>query len=185
MIHSPFFHPDYGYTIESIWEELISLKKAGKVRYIGVSNYRVSDIEKCIKVSPSEDYYPVVNQIEFHPFLQEQSEGIYDFCKKHNILIEGYKTLSPLTIFSDEELNAYLAKLSDKYSKTASQILLKYDLQKGVLPITTSSNEQRIKDSLNLNDFVLEDSEVESIDNIGSKQKKRAMFPEFDNPEYQ
>lgn len=184
LIHSPFFAPEYGYTIESIWEELISLKKAGKVRHIGVSNYRVSDIERSMKVSPSEDYYPVVNQVEFHPFLQEQSAGIMEFCEKHNILVEGYKTLSPITIFADEEMNAYLEELSQKYNKTSSQILLKYDLQKGVLPITTSSNEQRIKDSLNL-DFTLDSNEIATIDKIGSKEKKRVMFSELDDPNYQ
>lgn len=185
MIHFPNFLPEYshGQTLEDVYADLVEAKKAGKIRYIGVSNFAISDLETTFKVAGSPEYYPLVNQIEFHPYLQDQSPGIRDFCKKHNILIEAYGPLSPLFRIQkdgedivDHPLASELPKLAEKYGKTDSQILLRYTLQKGLLPITTSSKPERQREALAVYDFALEDKDVELIDTLGKKFFFRGFF---------
>ena len=91
LLHSPFL-PE-GVTIESAWEQLVAAQAAGKVRSIGVSNFRVEDLEKLAKASAVK---PVVNQIEFSPYLQNQTPGIFKYAKAHNITLEAYSPLGPL-----------------------------------------------------------------------------------------
>ncbi|KAK6200522.1 Aldo/keto reductase [Scheffersomyces amazonensis] len=187
LIHSPFFGEviSHGQTIESAWKELIAAKKAGKVREIGVSNFAVAHIEKAIKSSESKEYWPKVNQIEFHPYLQNQSKNIIDFSKENDILIEAYGPLTPLfrikkdgVEIDDHPLKPLLAKLSEKYGKTDSQILLRYTLQKGILPITTSSKVERIKQSLDIYDFAISNEDFDEIETIGNSYPFRGFFDE-------
>lgn len=183
LIHHPFVVPGgkYYLSLGDLWKQMIELKEEGKVREIGVSNFAVPHLKEIFAAAGSEENYPVVNQIEFHPFLQNQSKGIADFCQQHNILIEAYGPLSPL--FRAEEVNrdvrtflSLVAELSQKYNKTDAQILLRYTIDKGLLPITTSSNEERIKQSLEVYNFKLKSDDVKRIDELGSKYKYRKFF---------
>lgn len=186
LIHFPFFQPQFskGQTIELVWSDLIAAKKAGKVRYIGVSNFAEEHLKRLFEVAGGDkEFYPAVNQIEFHPYLQNQSPGIVKFCHDNNILIEAYGPLSPLfRIVKDGEnvkdhpLASVLPKLAEKYSRNESQILLRYTLQKGILPITTSSKSERQKEALAVYDFALSDEDVASIDQKGSEFEFRGFF---------
>lgn len=71
-----------------------------------------------------------------------------------------------------------LKRLAEKYKKTEAQVLLRYTLQRGILPVTTSSKESRLKESLNLFDFELTDEEVNEINKIGDANPYRAFFHE-------
>jgi 2-dehydropantolactone reductase len=184
LIHAPFFDEKLsrGQTLENAWKEMLEIKKSGKVRYIGVSNFSVDHLKTIFAISGVSDLYPVVNQIEFHPYLQEQTPGIVQFAKDNNILLEAY---SPLTAISrvevggksvDHPLKHLLPKLSEKYSKTPAQILLRYTLQKGLLPITTSAKEERIKQSLEIYQFHIDEDDVALIDSEGAKFKHRNFF---------
>lgn len=184
LIHHPFWdEKKENYTLQSLWEEFIRLKSTGKVRYIGISNGRVQDIEKIINIGGPSDR-PVVNQIEFHPYLQEQSPGILEYCKKNNILIEGYGGLTPLFRLHDDKgndikdhpLQVLLPKLARKYSKSEGQILLRYLLQKSIIPITTSSKRDRIQEAIEIESFQLDPTDVQSIDQEGAKFTFRGFY---------
>lgn len=184
LIHHPFFTPEnsFGYDLSSIWKELIQAKKDGKVRYIGVSNFAKHHLETVFEASGSKDDYPVLNQVEFHPYLQNQSEGILDFSKKHNILVEAYGPLSPLfrikkdgEEIKDHPLTRLLPELASKYRKSEAQILLRYTLQKGVLPVTTSSKPERLREALEVYNFALDDSDVQLIDKTGDEFPYKAF----------
>ncbi|CUM63954.1 uncharacterized protein PRCAT00001542001 [Priceomyces carsonii] len=185
LIHFPFFNTElsHGQNIGSAWKELIKAKKDGKVRYIGVSNFAIPHLEETFKVSDSPEYYPVVNQIEFNPYLQNQSKDIVQYCRDHKILVEAYGPLTPLFRVkkdgverNEHPLENLLPELAEKYHKTDSQILLAYTLQKGILPITTSSKEERIRQALEASTFSLDDSDVKEIDDVGSTFHFRSFF---------
>lgn len=154
------------------------------MREIGVSNFRVGDLERIFNI-PDVKYTPVVNQIEFHPYLQDQSPGILDFSQKHNILVEAYGPLTPIFRIKDAETGEVktdhpvapvLENLALKYNKTPAQILLRYTLQRGVLPITTSSNKERQKQSIEVYEFELDQEDVEEISKKGSEYFHRGSF---------
>lgn len=176
LVHDPFLDPRSKYSVEDLWRQLVDLKNTGKVRFIGVSNFRIEDIEKC-----KEIYEPEFNQIEFHPNLQNQSPNIRDFCDKNNITVQGYNPLCSLYKFEDKQLKEFIDSLVKKYNKTNTQILLKYTLQSNVLPITTSSKQLRMQQALQL-DFNLQPNEIEKINKIGGENHQRSFFVQnFEN----
>lgn len=184
LIHLPFFTEDIsqGYTIETAWKEMVKAKTQGKVRHIGVSNFSVAHLERVFKICDPESY-PEVNQVEFHPYLQNQTEGITEFCQKHSIFLEAYAPLTPLfrvdkngTEVTHHPLQKLLPELSQKYDKSDSQILLRYTLQKGYLPITTSAKLERIQQSLAVYNFELAPEDVTLIDKTGSTFSFQTFF---------
>lgn len=174
LLHHPFFDKDPSHTLESAWKELIVAQVQGKVRYIGASNFAVSHLQAVIDVSNAPQHYPVFNQIEFHPYLQNQSPDVVKFCQDNNILVEAYGPLSPLfrvkkdgKEVDDHPLTKLLPELAAKYNRTPAQILLRYTLDKGILPVTTSSKPDRIKESLEIYEFALDPEDVKKIDVVG------------------
>jgi methylglyoxal/glyoxal reductase len=104
------------------WKELETLQKLGKIKSIGVSNYTIEHLEELLSYC---EIKPVVNQVEFHPWCF-QSE-LLDFCQKNGILLQAYSPLTCGKQLEDEKLK----EISTKYSKSTSQILLRWCLQKG------------------------------------------------------
>ena len=87
----------------------------------------------------SSEIVPMVNQMEFHPYLVQQE--LIDFCKKNTIQYEAWSPLMQGNIF---ELDI-MKELAAKYNKTIAQIVLRWDLQKGVVTIPKSSKKERIR----------------------------------------
>lgn len=108
------------------WRALEKLYKEKRVRAIGVSNFKVYHLEELME---SCEIVPMVNQVEYHPRLQQTD--LLEFCKKHNIQLEAWGPLMQGKIF-DIPL---MKELSEKYNKTISQIALRWDLQTGVVTI--------------------------------------------------
>lgn len=184
LVHFPFFNPEYshGQTLESVWADLVEAKRAGKVRYIGALNFAREHLERVARVAGPE-FQAQVNQIEFHPYLQNQSPGVVDYCREQGILVEAYGPLSPLfRLEKDGEaveahpLQTLVPELAAKYGKTDAQVLLRYTLQKGLLPVTTSSLPQRQREALAAYDFALDDADVKRIDDAGSEFSFRGFF---------
>lgn len=172
LFHHPLFK-ESKITIEEGWLQLIETVKQGKVRYIGVSNTDSEVLDRLIAVSKAEGshIYPRINQIEFHPYNQAQSPGILEYAANNNIILEAYGPLTPLKLKSHDShpLEKIIPELALKYDKTEAQILLRYTLQKGLVPITTSSKKERILESLDVFDFELDPQDVATIDTEGSK----------------
>ncbi|KHC30639.1 hypothetical protein MGQ_05232 [Candida albicans P76067] len=179
LIHQPFFTEEntHGYSLIDTWKVLIEAKKQGKIREIGVSNFAIKHLEALKEVSEPE-FYPVVNQIESHPFLQDQSKNITKYSQENNILVEAFSPLTPASRLDVNPLTEYLEELSKKYNKSLGQLLLRYTLQRGILPITTSAKESRIKESLDVFDFELTKEEFDKITEIGNANPHRVFFHE-------
>lgn len=162
LIHWPRpvkYHDNYiEKNIES-WKAMEDLYKQGKVKAIGVSNFKIHHMEEIIE---NCEIKPMVNQIEFHPSCLEKE--IRDFCKKENIVVTGYSPLANGKVFECKEL----VEFSEKYGVSIAQLCIRYALQHNVIPLVKSVTKERIKANLNVN-FVISDEDMEKIDKITTR----------------
>ena len=156
--------PVQGKILET-WKAMIKILKEGKARAIGVSNYSIAELKETIQAS---DIIPAINQVEFHPFLYQKD--LLDFCKNNRIQIESY---SPLT--RGRKLNHPLVKaISNKYGKTTAQILIKWNLQHGLVVIPKSIHENRILENSQVFDFRIEEKDMEALNSLN--ENLQAIF---------
>ncbi|CAI8497220.1 unnamed protein product [Hanseniaspora opuntiae] len=185
LIHHPHVEKSLNLDIVDVWNEFIELQKEGKVKNIGVSNFSAKDIDNLVEKTGVK---PVVNQIEWNPFLFNQSPEIYKYCQENDILIEAYGPLSPLvnylkgedTSSEGADFKSYLDELAKKYSVTNTVVLLAYTIAMNVLPVTTSTKFERIQDAQSFvndhPDLKLTKEEVEHITQLGLKHETSRRY---------
>ena len=149
------------------------VKKSGKARSIGVSNFLQSHLETILKTAKIT---PSVNQIEFHPYLQHK--GLVPFHEKQGIRTVSYGPLTPITRANGGPLDELLSILANKYAVSAEEILLRWAIDLGVVPVTTSSKESRLNNYLRASGFKLTPQEVTEISEAGQKMHFRAFWKE-------
>ena len=137
------------------WKAFEYLYKTGKVKAIGVCNFKIGHLEELKKTA---EIMPMVNQIEIHP--QSSKNDILSYCEENNIQLVAWSPIMRGKLFSNE----LMIGLAEKYKKTIAQIILRWHLQRGVIPIPKSSNEERIKENLNIFDFELSNDDIKTID---------------------
>jgi diketogulonate reductase-like aldo/keto reductase len=145
------------------WRAFEQLYKQGRVRAIGVCNFQVHHLEDLIA---SAEIKPMVNQVEFHPHLTQKE--LLAFCKKEGIQLEAWSPLKQGQLLND----SVLLDIAHKYNKSVAQVILRWDLQHGVITIPKSVKEQRMIDNSNVFDFELSSEDMEKID--GLNQDSRA-----------
>lgn len=150
------------------WKALEKLYSDGLVRAIGVSNFHVHHLEDILADCKVK---PMVNQVEYHPLLTQ--DELLTFCKKNEIQMEAWSPLMQGNL--DLPL---LHELAQKYGKSPAQIVLRWDLQNGVVTIPKSITESRIIENSNVFDFELSSDDMERIS--GLNQNKR-FGPDPDN----
>jgi diketogulonate reductase-like aldo/keto reductase len=159
LMHYPY--PDY---FIEIWQYMEYIYNQGKARAIGVSNFRERHLKALIN---NCEIKPMVNQFECHPLNTEKD--LIQFCKNNGILIEAY---SPLSVMNKKiTMNQILIRLSKKYGKTIPQIILRWNIQQGIIPIPKSGNPVRLKENISTFDFSLTDDEIMDIDFINENHK--------------
>lgn len=176
LLHVPFITVQTaGIDLKEAWRQMEEIYDRGLAKNIGVSNFDVESLEYITKIGK---YLPVVNQIEFNAYLQQQSPGIIAYCKDHDIVVEGYSPLVPLTKGRPGPLDKLLPALAEKYHKSELQILLRWVTQNGVVVITTSAQQARVKESVNIFDFELTAEDFDSITKIGREKIFRGFMGE-------
>ncbi|KAI9729950.1 MAG: hypothetical protein M1834_006147 [Cirrosporium novae-zelandiae] len=138
------------------WLALEQLVDEGKVRSIGVSNYGIQHIEEMknyAKIWP-----PHVNQIELHPWCQQRE--IVDYCMNNGIIVEAYCPL----VRNQKAKDPTLVALAKKYSVTTAQILIRYSLQKGWVPLPKSEHPERIAENADVFGFEITELDMEKLD---------------------
>jgi diketogulonate reductase-like aldo/keto reductase len=159
LIHWP--HPDY---FVEVWKALEDEYHAGKVRAIGVSNCRERHLKKLIDTS---SICPMVNQFELHP-LNTKKELIA-YCQQLGIQVEAY---SPLMVMNRQLMESPILKsLSRKYSKSIPQIVLRWDIQQGIIPIPKSGNPGRLQQNIDIFDFELTADDMKAIDSLNENYR--------------
>ncbi|MFT0713920.1 aldo/keto reductase [Flagellimonas lutimaris] len=164
LIHWP-----KGELSKETWKALEKLYKQKRVRAIGVSNFLQHHLEDLLT---SAEIVPMVNQMEFHPYLVQQD--LIDFCKSKGIQYEAWSPLMQGNIFDLD----IMKNLASKYNKTIAQVVLRWDLQKGVVTIPKSSKKERIIANSDLFDFELSEEDVQLLDGL---DKGKRFGPDPDN----
>lgn len=143
------------------WRAFEKLYEDGAVRAIGVSNFQVYHLEDLLR---DAQVVPAVNQVEYHPLLTQQAVKAY--CEGHNIQMEAW---SPLMKGHLE--HATLTEIAARSGRSSAQILLRWDLQQGVVTIPKSIREQRIRENADVFDFVLSDADMGKIDALNQNRR--------------
>ena len=160
LIHwpaDPTFDTGWEKTNLDTWHAMERLYTEGRVRAIGLSNFMPVHLAHLIKEA---DIIPAVNQIEFNPGMQQPE--IYSLCASENITVEAWSPLGRGRILTADTL----ARIARDHDRTVAQICLRWEIQKGVIPIPKSSNTQRMKENIDVFDFTLSDKEMQAIDSL-------------------
>lgn len=150
LIHQP-----YG-DVYGEWRAMEELYKEGKVRAIGVSNFQP---DRLIDLIIHNEIVPAVNQIETHPFHQQNDTQ--NFLKENNVQIESWGPFAEGK--NDIFKNELLQSIGDKYSKSIAQVVLRWLTQRGVIAIPKSVRKERMAENFNSLDFELSTDEMEAI----------------------
>ncbi|MCJ1286773.1 hypothetical protein MMC26_006119 [Xylographa opegraphella] len=141
---------------QEMWGALERLLAEGKARSIGVSNFGVGHIEEMKEYA--QVWPPHVNQIELHPWCQQRT--ICEYCTQHGIVIEAY---SPL-VRAQKAHDPTLVPIAQKHGKTTAQVLIRYCLQKGWVPLPKSDTPSRIEENAAVYDFELSAEDMRELD---------------------
>jgi len=139
------------------WRALEEYYKQGKIKAIGVSNFKKHHIVELLKTAT---VVPAVNQIRLCP--GDVDVQTIDFCREYNMLLEGYSPLGQGLVFDIKEIKS----LADKYHKNVAQIVLKWSLQMGFLPLPKSVTLERIQANIDIFDFQLEEDDMTMLTNL-------------------
>ncbi|KAK9324843.1 NADP-dependent oxidoreductase domain-containing protein [Lipomyces orientalis] len=151
LVHSPY--PGRQMRKET-WKAMEEAVEEGKIRSIGVSNYGIKHLKE---MESYANIKPAVNQLEVHPFLTRKE--LVDYCQAHDIVVEAFCPITRGQKFKDPRVQA----LVKKYNRTPAQILLRWSLQRGLVPLPKSSNSQRIEENSKLFDFEIEPQDMETL----------------------
>ena len=154
LIHYPF--PGY---IVDIWKTMIELKKEGVVRYIGVSNFHIEHIEKLIH---NTGVCPEINECYTSPIGNKQN--LVDYCNSHNCLFVTYSPL--MDVAANRIPQERIAPIMQKYNKSLAQIILRWNLDRGCLPLPKTKNPVRLKENYDIFDFSLSEEEMKVISSL-------------------
>ncbi|TMV45414.1 aldo/keto reductase [Paenibacillus mesophilus] len=151
------------------WRALEALYKAGRVKAIGVSNFQIHHLEDLMN---DAEIKPMINQVEFHPFLTQKE--LLRYTKQQGIQLEAWSPLMQGQLLD----NPVLKEIAVKHGKSIAQIILRWDLQHGVITIPKSTKESRIIENADLYDFELTQEEMDRIDALN---QNRRVGPDPDN----
>ncbi|MBY0200368.1 aldo/keto reductase [Priestia megaterium] len=151
------------------WRALETLYKEGKVKAIGVSNFQAHHLKDLME---DAEIKPVINQVEYHPRLTQKE--LQAFCEKHHIQLEAWSPLMQGELLDNE----VLTEIANKHNKSVAQVILRWDVQNGIITIPKSTKEHRIVENASIFDFELTKEEIESIDELNQNHR---VGPDPDN----
>ncbi|KAF5276031.1 hypothetical protein FQA39_LY00827 [Lamprigera yunnana] len=167
------------------WKAMEKLVEKGLLKAIGLSNFNKNQIERVLKVAT---IHPVVNQIECHAYLNQKR--LIEFCKSKDIVVTAYSPLGspdrPWARPEDPLLleDPKLKEVAAKYGKGVAQILLKYQVQRGIVTIPKSVTKSRIEENLNIFDFELTGDDISYIDTLDCNGRICPILDAYEHPHH-
>lgn len=144
------------------WRALEKLYKDKRVRAIGVSNFHIPHLQDLMT---DAEVKPMVNQVEYHPRLTQVE--LLEYCKKNQIQLEAWSPLMQGQLLDDPTLKG----IAEKYNKSVAQVILRWDIQNGVVMIPKSIKEQRIIENANIFDFELSEEDMNQINAMNQNHR--------------
>ena len=151
------------------WRALETLYKEGRVKAIGVSNFHIHHLQELMK---DAEIKPMVNQVEFHPRLTQTE--LRNYCREQGIQFEAWSPLMQGELLD----NPVLKEIAERHQKSIAQVILRWDLQHGVVTIPKSTKEHRIVENATIFDFELSKEDMERIDGLNQNHR---VGPDPDN----
>ncbi|MDW8547088.1 aldo/keto reductase [Staphylococcus pseudoxylosus] len=144
------------------WQGMEDLYKNDKVKNIGVSNFNIEHLEALLA---QVSIKPVINQVEFHPYLLKSSLNRY--LEVQNIHMESWSPLMNAQILEDETVNA----VANEVEKSPAQVIIRWNIEHGVVVIPKSVTPSRIEENINVFDFALTAEQIEKLDNLNEDRR--------------
>ena len=164
LIHRP---PPSGAGID-LWEGLIRARNVGLARDIGVSNYTIEHMEELYR---SSGEMPAVNQIEWSPF--GWSRQMLQWCRENGVVIQAYSPLTRGKRLGDEAL----LDIAERHGKTPAQVLLRWNLQLGTVPVPKANRRAHQAENLDVFDFTLTDTDIAELDALNREASSLGELP--------
>lgn len=164
LIHRP---PKNG-AGEKLWAGLIRAKKEGLTKDIGVSNYPADLIQELIDATGET---PAVNQIEWSPFGHDGD--IFEYCDDENIIIQAYSPLTRAKRLDDDRLE----QIAQKYSKSPAQVLIRWNLQLGTVPLPKANLDAHLEENINVFDFELSPDDMADLGELNEEYSALGTLP--------
>lgn len=168
LLHQPYND------IFGAWRALEELYQQGKVKAIGISNFTSA---RLVDFTLNNKIAPMVNQIEIHPFNQ-QVEAI-KVMREYKVQPEGWAP------FAEGKQNLFthqtLTQIASRHGKTVGQVVLRWNVQRGVVVIPKSTHKERIQENLDIFDFELSDGDMEQIKTL---DENKGLFVNHEDPEF-
>ena len=148
-------------------DALNAVRKAGKTRHIGISNFNTALMAEAIRLSAAP---LVTNQVEYHPYLDQTK--VLEACARHQMAVVAYSPVAKGRLKNDRALE----QIGARYGKTAAQVSLRWLVQQNVAVIPRTSRIERLSENLDIFDFELSDDEMRRIFAMGSAKGRLTDF---------
>ena len=164
LLHQPF-NDYYG-----AYKALVDLYKEGKIKAIGVSNFYP---DRLVDLAIFSDVKPAVNQVEVNVFHQQIEAQTYN--EKYGVQMEAWAPFAEgrNNMFTNPELKA----IGDKYGKSIAQVILRWLVQRGIVPLAKSVKKERMQENINIFDFELNYEDMEIIESMN--RNKSCFFDHY------
>ena len=176
LIHwpNPAAFRSYGFEKRNaaIWKAMEDLYSDGRVKVIGVSNFKINHL---IALEKTANFKPLINQICVHP--GNYPSEVIDYCKNNNILVQAYCPLGAGRVLENE----IISKIADKYEKTVAQVCLRWHFQNGIIPLPKSVTPARMQSNLEIMDFELSEDDMGVLNELNLDIK---ILPEPDEADF-
>ena len=157
LIHWPTAH-----SVE-VWQAMLKMREQGLVRSVGVSNFKPHHLEQVISAS---GVIPAVNQVELHPLFQQKELRAY--CNEKGVVVQAWSPLMRSVALNLETLSAIAAK----YGVTVAQLILRWDVERGISTIPKTTNKSRMMENFSIFDFQPTEEDLRAIDALDQNARQ-------------
>lgn len=177
LLHTPLFATNTDEpSLAEAWKLMEEVRAEGLARSIGVSNYRIKDLQETLKACSVK---PAVNQIEFHPYVWKEAEPLLEFMQQEKIALEAYGTQAPVVKLPGGAVDSVVERLGSARGISTGEVLMKWAKGHGAIVVTTSGKKDRMASMHSVfldNQTDLSPAEIKELDAVGLNAPVQRVF---------